>query len=534
MRGMLARRMRLLANAGHWHRHTARIQLKQLQTLLKTASDTEFGRKHDFARIARLDPAEMLRAYRAAVPVQRFSGFREYTNRMLDDGQPDVLWPGKMPFFCLSSGTTGLRKNVPFSLQMRESCFRAAMDAFAYAGTWGVSLPRLTGGKFLLFSGTTNPPANEHGIRVGVASGIALTRMRWPISAVASSPKDVMAMPDWGEKLERMAQIASTQDIRLVAGLCSWTLVLFERVLELARARDASVRGIVDVWPQMQLLVHAGMGYAPFDARMREAWSGRSNGPGFPYRMDTYSASEAFVSHQDLPNEPSMRLASDLGNFFEFVPLEEVDAPEPRAFACHEVVKGQPYAVVMSTCAGLWRYNIGDVVSFDNIPGDLNGDGGDGPCRLRVVGRERLFMNSFGEKLMIDHIEAAVSDAAKATGLTIREFTAAPDFPTPTRLARLEFAIEFIDASSGPPSAHDLQQFARILDDRLLFHCSTYVEMRTGSKCMVEPAITPLPKGTFVRWLVGQGKLDAQVKVPRCANHREILDAVVATSRQPA
>ena len=192
------------------------------------------------------------------------------------------------------------------------------------------------------------------------------------------------------------------------------------------------------------------------------------------------------------------------------------------AFACDEVEPGQRYVVVMSTCAGLWRYIIGDVVEFDTIP---RGEKGGGPPRLRIVGRHRHFINAFGENLIVEDIERAVVHARDEAGVTIGEFTAAPVYPAPGRRAGLEVALEWIDPA---PSPDRLRAFARALDDRLRAVSVDYNTKRTGGVGMADPVVTPVPPGSFHRWMESKGKLGGQHKAPRCANSREVLDGVIA------
>jgi hypothetical protein len=220
-------------------------------------------------------------------------------------------------------------------------------------------------------------------------------------------------------------------------------------------------------------------------------------------------------------------LLGDIGNYYEFVPLEEIDSPSARAFSAWEVEKGQKYVVTMSTCAGLWRYIIGDVVVFDTVPSGLDGRGGDGPCRMRIVGRHRHFINAFGENLIVEHIENAVAMAASAAGVVVGEFTAAPVYPGEGRRAGLELAVEVGNGKSEGGSGK-VDVFRDSFDAALKEQNVDYTTKRTDSLGMIAPTITVLPVGTFHRWLERKGKLGGQHKCPRCANHRDILSEVVA------
>jgi hypothetical protein len=306
--------------------------------------------------------------------------------------------------------------------------------------------------------------------------------------------------------------------------MASWSLVLFQRVLELAREQRRDVRCLRDVWPDFRLFVHGGVKYPPFDPRVRETWSG-DPAIDIPMRLEVYPASEGFIAMQDTPRDPGLRLGMDVGVFYEFVPLEEIDKPDARAFTCDQVEKGARYVVTMSTCAGLWRYIIGDVVEFDSIPPD-------GPPRLRIVGRHRHFINAFGENLIVEEIEHAVVAARDALGARIGEFTAGPVYPEGGRRAGMELAIEW---ESSPDL---LPRFAHIFDDALKRKNVDYATKRTGDVGMAPPTVTTVPMGTFNRWMESRGKLGGQNKCPRCANHRQFVEGVTQTAdphqtRQP-
>lgn len=526
LRTYIAGRIRQLSDVEHWKVNSAGIQLAQLRNLLRVASATAFGKQHDFAKLAQLPQHELLAAYRKAVPIADWYASKDMIARMREGGESDVLWPGKVMDFAQTSGTTAGDKFIPVSQQMLQSNFRASLDIFGHASRFGVSLPQLMAGKSVFLGGTTKLDTNQHGIRTGDLSGIVTPLIRWPLTQIYLPGPEIALMSHWPTKIEAMAKRCLAEDVRMVSGMCSWELVLFEKVVELARAQGKEVNTLRDVWPNMQLLVHGGVKYSPFDQRMRQMWSGSPEGEDFPARVELYPASEGFVAIQDTKGDPGLRLLTDIANFYEFVPLEQINDPNPPAYACWEVEKGQKYVVTMSTCAGMWRYVLGDVVVFDNVPDKplyLGGGGGDGPCRLRIVGRHRHFINAFGENLIVEHIENAVAHAARASALLVGEFTASPVYPGDGRRAGLELAVE---VQPRDDLAGALATFVREFDASLKSQNADYTTKRTDSLGMQEPTITPVPFGTFHKWMESRGKLGGQNKCPRCANHRDYVDGV--------
>lgn len=520
----VAWRSRLLANTDSWQRHTARLQVAQLRGLLVAARGTEFGRTCGFARLAAIaDDADLLSAYRSAVPLADWHAFAPAIERMRLGAEPDVLWPGLVRHFAQTSGTTAGDKFIPVSDAMLRSNARSALDIFAYMRHRGLDLARLAAGRFLFLGGSSALSVSEAGIATGDLSGIVTPMIRWPISAIYSPGPEIALNSHWPSKIEAMARLAVDQDIRFISGMPSWALVLMGRVLELAAERGRRASCIRDVWPNLSIFVHGGVNYAPFVSRVSAMVSGDA-GVDLPHRLELYPASEGFIAMQDRPGDPGLRLQADVGNFVEFVPLEAIDAAGAPAFAAHEVEFGQRYVVVLSTCAGLYRYILGDVVEFDDIPAGLNGTGGTGPARLRIVGRHRHFINAFGENIIVEHIERAVAAAAEQTGLAIGEFTAGPVYPAPGRVAGLELVLE------AEADGEVITRFGQAFDAALKDQNVDYTTKRTGDLGMGPPTLSVVPPGSFHRWMASRGKLGGQHKCPRCANHRSIIEGVLETA----
>ncbi len=529
----LAARKRLLSDLPHWKTRSASIQATQLRRLLQQASGTDFGGRHGFARLATLPDAAMLRGYRSAVPIADWYAFKDSIARMREGAEPDVLWPGLVRDFAQTSGTTAGDKFIPVSKAMLRSNFLASLDIFANLWRFGLKPSAITGGKSLFLGGSSDVKASAKGIRTGDLSGLVAPLIRWPISKIYLPGRDIALMDHWPSKIEAMAERCLHEDVRMVSGMPSWFLALCERMLQLAKEQKLTSRldgeqgrpitTIGQIWPRWQALVHGGVKYTPFEARVRQMFTGSATGPDVPFRHELYPASEGFIAMQDTRGDPGLRLNVDQMNFFEFVPLEDIDKAGAEAHACWEVEKGQKYVVVLSTCAGLWRYILGDVVMFDTIPGNLEGTGGEGPARLRIVGRHRHFTNAFGENLIVEHIETAAFKAASETGVVIGEFTAAPVYPGPGRKAGLELAVEV----TRPLEAGQLERFRQVFDDALKAQNVDYTTKRTDGVGMGVPTITPMPLGTFHRWLDSKGKLGGQHKCPRCANGRELIEGVL-------
>ena len=227
---------------------------------------------------------------------------------------------------------------------------------------------------------------------------------------------------------------------------------------------------------------------------------------------ETYNASEGFFGIQDRSNSDEMLLMLDYGIFYEFVPIEESGNPEARALGLDEVELGKNYAMIISTNAGLWRYNIGDTVKFTSK----------NPYRIKISGRTKHFINAFGEEIIIENAETAITRACEMTGAVIDNFTAAPIYLEKGKRGGHEWLIEF---KTNPNS---LDEFTSILDDTLRKVNSDYDAKRSHDLALVAPKIHAVREGTFYSWMKMKGKLGGQNKVPRLCNTREIVEEILS------
>ncbi len=226
---------------------------------------------------------------------------------------------------------------------------------------------------------------------------------------------------------------------------------------------------------------------------------------------ETYNASEGFFALQDQQDSDEMLLALDNGVYFEFIPAEDFDKENPKTLRLDEVEINKNYALLISTNAGLWRYKIGDTIRFTSLS----------PFRIKITGRTKHFINAFGEELVIENAESAMTKACNLTGATINNFTAAPVFFSENNKAAHEWIVEFI----VPPK--NLEEFITILDNSLREINSDYDSKRYKDLALQRPIVHSASEGTFYNWLKKKGKIGAQNKVPRLSNTREYIDEIL-------
>ena len=290
------------------------------------------------------------------------------------------------------------------------------------------------------------------------------------------------------------------ENVTSISGVPTWTLVLFQKLLELTGKSC-----IKELWPSLELYMHGGVSFHPYREQFKKLI-----GEDIHY-LEMYNASEGFFAAQDIPGSEGMLLFLDHGIFYEFMPIEEYGKAEPRTIGLKDVEVGQQYAPVISTNGGLWRYLLGDTIQFTNIK----------PYRVIVSGRLKLFINAFGEELIIDNAERAISETCKQTHAIITDYTAGPVYFSDEGNGAHEWLIEF------EKEPNDLKQFGNILDEELKKLNSDYEAKRYKDIALSAPLIQSLPQGHFNKWLKNKNKLGGQHKVPRLSNDRVMIEEIL-------
>lgn len=481
----------------HFVKYPEYTQETNFKSLIHKARDTEWGRTYGY------DESMSIATFQDRVPISTYEAFFPYIERTLN-GELDVLWPGKIEWFAMSSGTTNDRsKYIPISVDCLEEChFRAGQDMLClYLHNNPES--KLFSGKSLTIGGSHKiNRLNEHS-RCGDLSAVIVENLPVFYELVRTPSKEVALMSEWEPKIEAMAEEAMREDVTGIAGVPTWTLVLINRIFEKMGITD---RNLLEVWPNLELFLPGGVSFQPYRKQF-EAMIPRGN---MTY-MEVYNASEGFFAVQNDPNSEDMLLMLDYGIFYEFIPVEHLEEDHPRSYVLGEVNTETNYAMLITTNTGLWRYVIGDTVRFTSL----------NPFKIRISGRTKHFINAFGEELMIDNAEAALSEACDGTKAVIDEYTAGPIYFAGTDKGAHEWIIEF----QTPPS--DQERFNFLLDSTLRQVNSDYDAKRTGDMALRPPTIHAVPRGTFHEWMRRRGKLGGQNKVPRLANNRRYLEEIL-------
>jgi hypothetical protein len=475
----------------------AACQRRELRKLVAAARDTRFGRDHDFARI------RSVADYQARVPLRTYNQLWQEYWREPFPHLTDCTWPGTIPFFAVSSGTsTGKVKHIPCSMQMVMSNRRAAVEIFVHH-LRNRPHSRVWDGKCFALGGSTDFKELAPGIRAGDISGIAAAVRPWWTKWGYFPGKDLTFLTDWEEKIRRLAPAALKEDIRFISGAPGWLTVLFERM---AALKPESAGRIVDFFPDLEILLHGGVSFAPYAKRFEALLEGSR-----AERREVYPASEGFVAIADRGPGEGMRLLADNGIFFEVVPVEELERSSPTRHWVGNLQTGVDYAVVLTTNAGLWSYLIGDVVRFVDA----------WPPRLLITGRTSYMLSSFGEHLTGELVEKCVLAAAGEIGVEVAEFSVGTRFsPVKGELGHHVYVVEFV---SGVPEPPRVDAFAEAVDRLLQRANEDYEERRAVDIGVKAPRVHAVAPGTFTAWMKSRGKLGGQHKVPRVINDVELF-----------
>jgi hypothetical protein len=481
-------------------KHPQDVQLEVLFDLLKEAKDTEIGKEHDFSSIY------SEKEFKNRLPIRRYEDFAPYIDR-LRQGEKNLLWPGDIKWFAKSSGTTNDKsKFIPVSKQSLEDVhYRGARDVFAiYLKNNPES--KVLYGKSLTLGGSHQVNNFSNKSYFGDLSAILIENTPFWSEFIRTPSVEVALIEEFEEKVSKIIEEALDENVTSLAGVPSWYLVLLNKVLE-----HTGKSNILEVWPNLEVFFHGGIKFGPY----RKLYQKIIPSPTMNY-METYNASEGFFAIQDDPDSSDMLLMLDYGIYYEFIPMESYNDDNPKVLSLHEIELGKNYAMVISTNGGLWRYIIGDTVEFTTKS----------PFKIKITGRTKHFINAFGEELIVDNAEQALSLASSRTGAIIKEYTAGPIFMGEGQKGAHQWIIEFDKAPQ------DMEYFIEVLDDALKALNSDYEAKRHKNLTLEKPHLMVAKDNLFYEWMKQRGKIGGQNKVPRLANDRKYLDGLIALQKR--
>jgi hypothetical protein len=477
-----------------WMHHPISAQREVLQDLVTAGQYTEIGRKYDFSKLFNT------KTFKQAIPIHEYDDLKPYVERIMA-GEQNILWNTPINWFAKSSGTTSDKsKFIPVSQEsLVDGHYKAAKDILSLYYMQHPESDLLTG-KGLVIGGSHTVSSLHDEAFFGDLSAVLMQNTPFWGNWIRTPELKIALMDEWENKIEMLATTTMQENVTSVSGVPTWTLVLFQRILELTGKQNMK-----EVWPSLELYMHGGVSFHPYKEQFKKLIGGDVQ------YLEMYNASEGFFAAQDKPNSEGMLLFLDHGIFYEFMPIEEYGKEEPQTIGLKDVELDKLYAPVISTNGGLWRYLIGDTITFTSLK----------PFRIKVSGRLKLFINAFGEELIIENAEKAMAEACKETDAIVIDYTAGPVYFSDNGNGAHEWLVEF------EKEPNNIEKFSTVLDEALKKQNSDYEAKRYKGIALREPLVRPLPNGHFNKWLKTKNKLGGQHKVPRLSNDRIILEEIL-------
>lgn len=470
------------------------VQNELLLSLINQAQNTEFGKKHQFLSIKNYED------FSKQVPLSTYEEFEPLIERARK-GEQNVFWPTPIKWFAKSSGTTNAKsKFIPVSPEALENChFKAGKDMLClYLNNNEDS--QLFTGKSLRLGGSKQLYEDNNTI-FGDLSAIIIDNLPFWAEFSSTPSNKVSLMNEWNEKMLAIVEETRNVNVTSFAGVPSWMLVLFNKVLE-----QTGKDNLLEVWPNAEVYFHGGVSFEPYREQYKKLFPSET----FRY-YEIYNASEGFFGIQDRNDHNDLLLMLDYGIFYEFIPMETFGTSNEKVIPLSQVELNKNYAMVISTNSGLWRYLIGDTVRFTSLL----------PYRIKVSGRTKHHINVFGEELMVENTDKALALTADSFDVEIVEYTAAPIFMEGKEKGAHEWIIEF----KNPPD--NLEKFAQALDLNIQTLNSDYEAKRYNSMTLNQLKLHLARPNLFYGWLRDKDKLGGQNKIPRLSNDRHYLEELL-------
>lgn len=459
------------------------------KNLLKTGKATEIGKDAGLERI------NSYSEFRQAMPVRDYEQLRPWIDK-IKEGRHNVLWKGKPIYFAKTSGTTSGVKYIPITKESIPNHINTARNALlCYMAETGNT--KFADGKLIFLSGS---PELERvgGIPTGRLSGIVNHHVPRYLRTNQMPSYETNCIEDWETKLNKIVDETIKQDMSLISGIPPWMQMYFDELVK------RSGKKVGELFPNFSVMVQGGVNFEPYKAKLFESIGRKVD------TIELFPASEGFFAFQDSQDAEGLLLNTNSGIFFEFVPAAEIFNDNPTRLSLREVKTGENYALLISSNAGLWAYNLGDTVKFVSTE----------PYRLVVTGRTKHFISAFGEHVIGEEVEQSMLKIAEEEQVRVTEFTVAPFVSGDAGKSYHEWFVEF------EKKPHDLDIFAEKLD-QYLRKKNVYYDDLVGGNILRPLKITPICKNGFIDYMKSIGKLGGQNKVPRLSNDRKIADELL-------
>jgi len=484
---------KLLARKAHkdtqkWASKPEEIQQKVFKSLIKQASGTLFGNDHHFTAIKTHND------FVKYVPVRDYEALKSYVDLVVE-GKENILWKGKPVYFAKTSGTTSGAKYIPLTKESIPFHIQAARNAIlSYIHETGKA--DFVKGKMIFLQGS--PILEEkNGIKLGRLSGIVAHYVPKYLLKNRMPSWETNCIEDWETKVNAIVEETFHENMTVISGIPAWVQMYFEKLQQKGNKK------VGEIFNNFNLFIYGGVNFEPYRAKFENLIGRKVDS------IELFPASEGFFAYQDSQKEIGMLLLLNSGIFYEFIKADDFFTENPKRHTIGEVELGVNYALIISTNAGLWAYNIGDTVQFTSLK----------PYRVIVSGRIKHFISAFGEHVIGKEVECALKEAMEGTTIRVNEFTVAPQISPKEGLPFHEWLIEF----ENEPD--DMDAFALKIDIAMRKQNVYYDDLIVGN-VLRTLVVTKVNKNGFQDYMKSIGKLGGQNKLPRLSNDRKIADVL--------
>jgi len=464
-----------------------REQEEVLKNLLQKAKNTRFGIQYRFQSL--LDDSNIEKSFATTVPYFNYKKMNKEWWRLLHEGEHDISWPGRPDYFALSSGTTGkTSKRIPVTDDMIDAIRNAGIQQVFALSNFNLPPSFFQKGILMLGSSTNLVKKDDH--LEGEISGISASNIPSWFSGFYKPGEEIAAIDNWDERVEEIAKNAKKWDIGAISGIPSWVELMLRKVIE-----TYNLDTIHDIWPNLQVYTSGGVAFGPYEKSFKSLM-------GKPLTViDTYLASEGFIAFQCRPDTDAMKLITDNGVYFEFVPFRPeyiqtdgsliANAP---SVGLKEVEENQDYVLIISTVSGAWRYLIGDTIEFTNVQ----------RAEIKITGRTKFFLNTVGSQLSVNKLDKAIQEIEKKFDIEVSEYT----------LSAKKFDDGFYHSwYLGVSNDTDDVKLSKSLDEFLSSANKNYKVAR--GKALRGVKVKTIPPRIFYEWNDTNKKKGGQVKMER-------------------
>jgi hypothetical protein len=464
------------------------IQQQQLIRLLKTAQNTDFGQQYDLQSIETFDE------FTNRIPI---SFYKDIKSKIADlkQGKSNIYWPGKVNKFAVSAGTSGEGKHLPLT-DARLEGDRNFMQKVVL--NYLKKHPNIFDllGKHISIPGTLE---EKDGFQIGEISAYTAQQAPWWLTPFQLIDPIKLSQLPFDEKVNQTVDEAIDSDIRVITAVPSWILTMFKEVLD--RTGASSIR---EVWPNLTLLVCGGVKLANYKPHLENLM----DKPDVSF-VETYGASEGYFSFTDDWTRTDMKLVADNGIFYEFIPNP---LPDQNSMAVQETIPlwdvkpNTPYAMLVTTNSGLWRYALNDIVEFTETD----------PPRIKVMGRVSEMLDNYGEALYAYEAEEALKNISKEMDIEIGNFTIGATLQEGAAAPQHFWFIR------TPEQLHPdtLDRLAKKIDQEVR-EINRHYAIRRESNALGLPKVYSISQQQINNWLASKGKDKAQGKLPAILSDEE-------------